>query len=133
VTAPEWRQVIALSIPGEPLPKGRPRAKAGQQPFTPAKTRAAEKHAASWFHASYEGWEPLTGRLSVRATFYRRTMRHVDVDNLLKLVTDALNGVAFVDDEQIEDISATRVYGCGDQARTELRISQLVEPQMKEQ
>lgn len=34
-----------------------------------------------------------------------------DLDNLLKLTTDASNGLLFVDDSQIHSISASKVYG----------------------
>lgn len=63
----------------------------------------------------------------VVVTFYRRTARKVDVDNLVKLPTDALNNLAFVDDEQIEEIHAKRVYGAGDNARTIIRIYELTD------
>lgn len=34
-----------------------------------------------------------------------------DLDNKVKAVTDGLNGIAYVDDKQINDIRATRGYG----------------------
>lgn len=74
------------------------------------------------FRAAYPDAEPLTGRLLVEARFYRATRRGVDADNLAKLAMDALNGVAFVDDEQIEKFIVERHYGAGDRARTEVRI-----------
>jgi Holliday junction resolvase RusA-like endonuclease len=113
---------LIFVVPGEPLPKGRPRAKAGQQPFTPKATRAAEARVLAAFREQHPGFVPLTGRLVLSAEFHRTTRRRVDTDNLLKLVTDALNRVAFVDDEQIQTITGTRVYGAGEAARTVVRI-----------
>lgn len=118
----EIKLVTKLVIPGEPLPKGRPRAKAGQQPFTPKATRDAEKRVAAVFREAHPDWVPLEGPLTVTAEFFRRTKRHVDTDNLMKLVTDALNGIAWADDEQIDDLRGIRYYGAGDQARTIIRI-----------
>lgn len=117
------RPIAFLMLAGEPLPKGRPRAKAGQQPFTPPATRAAEKRVREAFVAKYPEWIPLEGLLTVTGEFFRTTMRAVDVDNLLKLVTDALNGIAWVDDSQIDDLRGIRHLGCGAAlARTVIRI-----------
>ena len=118
----EWTPVVAFTVSGEPIPKGRPRAKAGQRSFTPKRTVEAEKRVQGAFHALHPGFRPLTGRLLLSASFYRATARHVDADNLAKLATDALNGVAYVDDEQIEELHVRRFYGVGDQARTVIRI-----------
>lgn len=123
----EFVPVLAFQVFGEPVPKGRPRSKAGQPAYTPKRTRDAEKRVRDAFIASHPGFVPLTGRLAVQAVFYRATARHVDTDNLLKLCTDALNRVAFVDDEQIEEIRGRRIYGAGDQARTVIRIAQRIE------
>ncbi|WP_052961594.1 MULTISPECIES: RusA family crossover junction endodeoxyribonuclease [unclassified Leucobacter] len=123
---------VAFVVGGEPIPKGRPRAKAGQRAFTPKRTADAEKRVAAAFRATYPGFAPLTGRLMVVATFYRSTRHRVDTDNLTKLPTDALNGLAYVDDEQIEEIHAKRIYGAGDRARTIIRIFERPDPAASE-
>jgi len=115
---------VAFTVAGEPIPKGRPRAKAGQRAFTPKRTVDAEKRVAAAFRAMYPEFKPMTGRLLLVATFYRSTRHRVDADNLVKLCTDALNGVAYVDDEQIEELHAKRVYGAGVDARTVIRLSE---------
>lgn len=121
-----WEPVIEFTVHGEPIPKSRPRAAAGQRPFTPPRVRVGEANVRSAFEIAYPEWTPLprADQLRVDVTFYRSTRRGVDVDNLFKLVTDALNRVAFEDDEQISNVHAYRVYGVGlDAARTEVRIS----------
>lgn len=118
---------LAFVVAGEPIPKGRPRSKPGQQAYTPPKTREAEKKVRLAFQSMHPAFVPLTGRLEFHAEFYRATHRYVDCDNLLKLCTDALNRVAFVDDEQIEELSGRRVYGVGTQARTVIRIAEAVQ------
>lgn len=122
-----WVPRFALRIGGEPLPKERPRAAQGRA-FTPKRTRDAEKRVLDAFRAAYPDVDPLTGRLLVDVKFYRRTRRGVDLDNLAKLCLDALNGVAYRDDEQIEKAIAERFYGAGDQARTEVRIYEKYSP-----
>jgi crossover junction endodeoxyribonuclease RusA len=113
---------VALVVGGEPIPKGRPRAKAGQRAFTPKRTADAEKRVASAFRTAHPEFVPLTGRLMFMVTFYRSTRHRVDTDNLVKLCTDALNGLAYGDDEQIEELHAKRIYGASERARTIIRI-----------
>ena len=110
-----WVPRFALRIGGEPLPKERPRAAQGRA-FTPKRTRDAEKRVLDAFRAAYPDVDPLTGRLLVDVKFYRRTRRGVDLDNLAKLCLDALNGVAYRDDEQIDirRIQPVRVSVVGD-------------------
>jgi Holliday junction resolvase RusA-like endonuclease len=117
-----WVPRFALRIGGEPLPKERPRATKSGRSFTPKRTKDAEKRILAAFRAAYPGAAPLTGRLLVELRFYRRTGRGCDWDNLAKLPLDALNEVAYVDDEQIEKATVERFYGAGDDARTEVRI-----------
>lgn len=120
-----WQVAAEFTVHGEPIPKSRPRAKAGQRPFTPKRVVVGEKNVRSAFQIAYPDWEPLAAdvRLRIDVTFYRATRHRVDTDNLLKLVTDALNDVAFADDEQITNIHAYRIYGAGENARTEVRLS----------
>ena len=117
-----WVPRFALRIGGEPLPKERPRATKSGRSFTPKRTKDAEKRIFAAFRAAYPDAAPLTGRLLVELRFYRRTGRGCDWDNLAKLPLDALNEVAYVDDEQIEKATVERFYGAGDDARTEVRI-----------
>lgn len=119
-----WERVAAFTVHGQPLPKARPKFKGGQGGYTPKATRIAEGNVRAAFEIAYPDWTPIPRdvRLRFDGDFYRRTAHHVDTDNLVKLVTDALNRRAFVDDEQIEEIRGRRVYGAGDQARTEVRI-----------
>lgn len=124
---PAYAPVLSFVVFGEPVSKGRPRSGNGQPVYTPKRTRDAEKKLRSAFEAMHPGFVPLTGRLAFHADFYRETGRYVDVDNLLKLCTDALNGVAFRDDEQVEQLSGERIYRAGNQARTVITISQRIE------
>lgn len=56
------------------------------------------------------GIEPLTGDLKVWLTFYRPRKRG-DLDNLIKIVLDSLEGAAYNNDSQIAVIEAKRVDG----------------------
>lgn len=100
---------LTLCIPGDPIPKGRPRFFRGHS-VTPKRTRAAEKSLREFavWRMRGEGLEPFAGPLRVRLSFSRATKRRCDLDNLAKLVLDALNTVAFVDDSQIVELTATK-------------------------
>ena len=51
--------------------------------------------------------KPLTGRLSVKVTLCVR-YRRGDVDNRLKAILDAFNGLVWVDDRQVDFLSIER-------------------------
>lgn len=116
MTAP----VIYFTVPGEPLSKERPRWGA-RHTYTPKRTAAAEVRVVDAFEFAYPLGEPLSGELRVRLDFYKGNRRRTDIDNLQKLVLDALNGVAYVDDWQVAELTSTRAY---DKAhpRTEVTI-----------
>jgi len=40
-----------------------------------------------------------------------RPTKKPDIDNVVKAVCDSINGVVYVDDTQIVDLHATKVYG----------------------
>jgi Holliday junction resolvase RusA-like endonuclease len=121
--------VVDITIPGTPTAKGRPRfSRRSGRAFTPKKTQEAEdtlKQRAMALLMSQPGL-PLRGPLRLEATFTstvpkswpkkkreaaRAPTGRPDVDNLLKLATDALNGIVWVDDSQIVTIVCRKVYG----------------------
>jgi Holliday junction resolvase RusA-like endonuclease len=60
--------------------------------------------------------------VGVELAFYQGTRARKDIDNMTKLVLDALNGVAWADDVQVSMLLARRVYTVKDEARTIVRI-----------
>jgi crossover junction endodeoxyribonuclease RusA len=119
-----------FTIPGQPKPKERPRFGKGRG-FTSKATKTAEALVASSFQEQ-TGFghtidKPLTVPLKFVAHFYRRNNVSADLDNLVKLTTDALNGLAWVDDKQIKKLRAN-YYVDPDQPRTEIEIWALGDP-----
>lgn len=120
---------IDITIPGTPVAKGRPRfSRRSGRTFTPAKTAAAEDTLKARAMALLMGQPnlPLRGPLRLEATFTsvvpaswskkkraeaKAPTSRPDVDNLLKLAMDALNGVVWVDDAQLVTIICRKVYG----------------------
>lgn len=94
----EPTQVFGVTVPGNPIPKGRPRF-AGHA-YTPASTQAAED-ALGW--SLKVGRPPkMTGQVVIVAAFYRQNRVRTDVDNLMKLVMDAATAAGlWIDDSQV--------------------------------
>lgn len=120
--------MIAVTIPGEPVSKERPRfnPRTGRA-ITPAKTKAHEAAIGWEIKAAYPGLEPMSGSLLVRADFYICSPARRDVDNMVKLVLDACNDIAFGDDSQVVSLIAT-VIRVRDDPRTQLTIRRIGEP-----
>jgi Holliday junction resolvase RusA-like endonuclease len=137
---------MEFTIPGDPKPKGRPRASVNKhtgrvQVRTPDKTREAEQTLAARA-MEFRPPEPLTGPLHVDVIFvlpvpkswskwkheaaeaghYFHTSKP-DRDNLVKLFKDALNGLFWLDDSQICMGFTQKVYGA--QPRTWVRVREL--------
>lgn len=70
------------------------------------------------------GHRPLTGRVSVELRFIRPARRG-DLDNRLKVLLDALKGVAYLDDKQVTRILAEQVDGTPDTAGVTVTVWQL--------
>lgn len=121
--------MIEFFIPGVPVPKGRPKftVRGGfAKAYTPAKTRDYENMVKSIAQKSIS--RPLEGPLcvSIVATFNpapslsnkaRQSLlnqphtKRPDLDNIVKILTDSLNGLAYTDDSQIAELHARKVYG----------------------
>ena len=110
---------ITIVVPGRPVPKGRPRVVRGHT-YTPAATVAAERTIA--FLARKAGAKPVKGPVAVRMGFFFQDGRaRRDIDNLTKLVLDALNSVAFKDDRHVIQLDAAIYRGQPD--RTVITIT----------
>ncbi|WRQ08194.1 RusA-like resolvase [Mycobacterium phage dwieneke] len=100
----EAEQSYALTIPGLPYSKSRPRFTRKGRPFHDPRDKSAERATAVYLRATVR--RPYTGNVALACVFYRDTLRRIDVDNLLKHVCDAANGVLWVDDCQCTAITA---------------------------
>jgi crossover junction endodeoxyribonuclease RusA len=89
---------VSIEIPGAPVPLQRSRTNSGRH-YLPKRSRIfRETVQGCWLAAGRPslGHAPFT--LSVR--FYGANPR-ADLDNLVKGILDALNGLAFDDDSQL--------------------------------
>jgi Holliday junction resolvase RusA-like endonuclease len=124
---------IMFTVYGEPVAKGRPRfSTRGKFPvaYTPEKTKTYETEVGMMAKAAMGASEALEGALEafiyvtfpVPASYSKKRTeaclsdieKHTkkpDLDNVVKLIFDGMNGIVFKDDSQITSIHATKVYG----------------------
>ncbi|BBA98273.1 hypothetical protein RVR_4403 [Actinacidiphila reveromycinica] len=102
--APGGTQFRVVTFAGDPASKARPRfSKEGRTYKTDADT-AAETRTGWQLRRAFP--QPWTGNLALGCVFFRPDRQRIDVDNMVKHICDAGNGIAWVDDAQI-----TAVYG----------------------
>ena len=127
------RPQVQIIIPGEPVGKGRPRfAVVGghAKAFTPKKTRDYEE-LIKWHYVQQNGSFcfdkddalslEVLAEMSIapsnsktvqqqKRTGEIRPLKKPDADNILKVVQDALNGLAYPDDVQIVESHIVKRY-----------------------
>jgi hypothetical protein len=132
--------VIVFTIPGIARGKQRPRATRTGRVYTPKETVNQEAYIKMLAATAMRGFAPLVGPLE--ATFsisvaipksFTRQQRNLidegklyptskpDIDNVVKLLCDAMNGVVYGDDKQIVDLFVSKVYE--DSASTTVMVS----------
>ena len=139
---------MELVIYGEPIPQGRPRFTKTGHTYDPQRSRNYKQLVRFWvtqYLKKIPGWKPFENALCVDLTFYmgipsswskqkrvgasqgqiRPTSKKLgDLDNMCKSVTDAVNGLLWVDDAIITDLSARKRY-TSDLARVVIKITEV--------
>lgn len=136
---------IAMTIPGEPQGKARPRFDSrNRRTYTPKKTKDYEDLIATVYQMRSRGAtfgdRPVVllvrAQMGVPKSDSAKTMlqklqnmirptKKPDWDNIGKIVCDALNGLAWHDDAQIVDARVQKFYS--DEPRVEIIIKDLQE------
>ena len=119
---------ISFTIPGRVKGKGRPKfARRGRfiTAYTPADTMSCEAMVKSFASQAMAGRTPFQGPLALDVTVTLNTPQSwskkrkaeafyvtgkPDVDNVVKLIGDALNGIVWGDDSQLSDVNIRRRY-----------------------
>lgn len=117
-----------------PVAKARPRIGKNGHVYTPLKTAVFEE-SIRYMAKTKAPKEPLSGPVEVHLWFVMPEVQshnkyhHVarpDLDNLIKAVCDALNGIVWKDDCQIAHLRATKTYAAkGEEAKIILNYYQL--------
>lgn len=122
----ELSAVARFTVDGEPVSKARARFTnygSKTRTYTPEKTNQAEQ-IVGWKFRAAAGQHKLDPDIAygVMAIFYCGTRQRRDVDNMLKLILDGLNGVAWPDDSQVTEVSARKMLTSPGDARTEVIV-----------
>jgi len=124
---------MKITIYGKPKGKGRPRFYQGHA-VTPKPTREYEQLIRSmWANKMLEGeiqvkidiYYPLDSKANkaqkeLMLANKIRPCKKPDIDNVIKIVLDALNGVAYNDDAQVTEVIANKYYS--DKPRLEIEV-----------
>lgn len=98
--------MIKFSVPIEPHPAPRPDSNEKQR-YSPAWYRQWKKDFGWFARRAMQGRPPLTGKVKLSAEFFKLKPKNVesrnygDLDNHLKSVKDAMNGICYLDDRQV--------------------------------
>lgn len=129
-----------FTIVGEPRGKGRPRFTKKGHAYTDQNTKEYERRVAQEYFKYCESYQfPEDSALNVSITAYykipksatkpkREAMKRgelkpqkkPDLDNILKIVLDGLQGIAFKDDKSITNVYGTKLYST--MPRVEVKI-----------
>lgn len=101
---------IGIYVTGCPVPKQSYRAVNGGGGYTEERVKAWQGKVGWAAKEAMAGRDLLAGPLAVEIWFYRPTRARADADNLSKAVLDSLNGVVWVDDQQVLDLHLHKRY-----------------------
>lgn len=122
--------IYEFNVPGKIIGKGRPRLNTYTgSVYTPTRTKDYEELVQQYFLLKYPTYKPFEGRVKVQIGAYfgvpkmtkkadKELMlqnkinptKKPDIDNIVKIVLDAMNGVAFKDDIQITKLDVEKAY-----------------------
>jgi Holliday junction resolvase RusA-like endonuclease len=95
---------VAFTVPGRPVPKQRPRLGRNGNIYTPKNCREYEETVGWAARRLFR--DPLEGPVELQVRLYLNS-KGGDLDNYIKAICDGLNGVAWLDDSQVERIIAS--------------------------
>lgn len=104
-------QRAAFTVAGEPMSKARARFTSygsKVRTYTPAKTLTGERKVRDAYLAVAKPATDPEEAFAVVVEFLHETGQRRDVDNMLKLILDGLNKIAWPDDVQVTQIHATK-------------------------
>lgn len=135
--------MISLTIPGEPVAKGRPRVTKTGITYTPAKTQGYENLIKMCYMEQCNNVR-LEGQLfAIVIAYFQipksaskkkakqmeereiRPTKRPDIDNVIKAIFDALNKLAYDDDSQIVSLRVEKLYS--NNPRVEVALSEIKE------
>lgn len=122
---------VTFTVPGEPRGKGRPRFAQYGHAYTDSETRAYEKKVIAYYRQSLKEFRfsddeyvavEVTAVYPIPKSATKASLAAIeagkilpkkkpDIDNVIKIVLDSLNGIAYKDDSQVVMVSGRKIYG----------------------
>ena len=123
--------VYEFEVIGDIKGKARPRVNTYTgTAYTPTGTKDYENLIKQYFKVKYPRYEALDGRVAIKIIAYFEVTKNTtkkdkklieegllsptkkpDIDNIVKIILDALNKMAFKDDNQITKLEVEKLYG----------------------
>jgi Holliday junction resolvase RusA-like endonuclease len=117
-------KAVRFTVYGEPKSKQRARV-TRYGAYTPKETIVAEDRIRQVWRSLEV--EQFTYSVLVSIDFFNANKRRRDLDNMAKLVLDALNKEAYVDDYQIVALELRKFFCAPERARTEIMLTEVIE------
>ena len=114
--------MISFTVPGRCIPTPRPRVSRYGTHYPKRYTDWLDSARVEAYRAC--GRVLWDGPVSVTVAFYG-ARANADIDNLLKSVLDAIQGVLIVDDKQVQTVEARKEPTEGEPAQTLIEVSQI--------
>lgn len=140
----EYEDMISFVVPGNPVAKGRARSfvrNGHVAHYTPEKTANYENLVKLMALECMVGKSLLDGAVSMRISLHvpipsswskkkqeqarngeLRPLTKPDCSNVTKAIEDAMNGIVYVDDKQIVELSVSKYYS--ELPRAEIKVSE---------
>lgn len=100
----EKKTAVEVFVPGQVVPKGRPRFSPQGRAYTPKRTKGFERKVALLAQRAMAGSPPMEGDVGV--AIIAKSSKQGDLDNIIKSCLDPLNRIVYVDDKQVVKITA---------------------------
>lgn len=98
---------IGVRVPGDPVAWERVVRTTAGRGRVPPRTRQAKRDIGWEIKAAWTGIEPAEDlAFGLQLRFFCPDRRRRDLDNLIKLTMDALTGIVYRDDTQVQEIDA---------------------------
>lgn len=129
--------MVQFFVPGKPIGKQRPKFNnKTKNTYTPKETRDYEALVKQGYMQKYSNKEPIPAKTPVEVEIYayfkipksmpKKQVKLIennklfptvkpDSDNISKIILDALNGVAYYDDNQVTDLVVYKQYATTDE------------------
>lgn len=114
--------MVSFTIPGNPVPKGRPRVLRSGRTITPKRTVEYEAKVHTHASTAMEWNDPTANDVTMTVRMWFKDKRRRDIDNAAKSILDGMNDVVYVDDSQVVELHLYKAHD-KDNPRAEVEVA----------